>query len=60
MRALYGTDRPSLSHETDVTAAEARRVVADVGVDRLRILFPGGFGPLWAALASATGERGVQ
>lgn len=41
---VYGTDRPSLPHETERAVAEARRHREDVR--RLEADFPGGFGAL--------------
>ncbi len=41
---IYGTDRPSLEHETARAVEEAQRLVGDLGL--LEIFFPNGFGAL--------------
>jgi hypothetical protein len=41
---IYGTDRPSLSLETQCASEAARRLVQNLAI--LEALFPGGFGPL--------------
>jgi hypothetical protein len=39
---VYGTDRPSLEHETQCAVTEARRVIRDV--QAIESAFPAGFG----------------
>jgi hypothetical protein len=39
---VYGTDRPSLEHETECAVNEARRIIQDLTV--LETAFPNGFG----------------
>jgi len=43
-QAVYGTDRPSLTAETECATREARRLAADLSL--LATHFPGGFGAL--------------
>ena len=43
---VYGTDRPSLSLETERAREAAERIVREGGLPRLEKLFPGGFGTL--------------
>src|SRR5262249_42325788 len=41
---VYGTERPSLEHETDCAVREARRVIADLSA--IETAFPDGFGAM--------------
>jgi hypothetical protein len=41
---VYGTDRPSLEHETECAVAEARRIVGNL--EAIESAFPDGFGPM--------------
>ena len=41
---VYGTDRPSLDHETECASKEAERIVRDGHLPLLEKLFPVGFG----------------
>ncbi len=43
-KLVYGTDRPSLEHETERALEESRRIVNDLGVARIETAFPDGFG----------------
>jgi len=47
---VYGTDRPSLEHETDCAVAEARRIIADP--QAIESAFPIGFGLTAQAIRS--------
>jgi len=42
----YGTDRPSLGHETTRAVEEANRLVGERLIARLEQFFPAGFGSL--------------
>jgi hypothetical protein len=50
---VYGTDRPSLEHETDCAVRDAHRIIGDLGA--IEIAIPAGFGLMaqeirsWAA-----------
>lgn len=39
---VYGTDRPSLEHETECAVSEARRIIRDAKA--IETAFPAGFG----------------
>jgi hypothetical protein len=41
---VYGTDRPSLEHETECAAKEVRRIIADINA--IETAFPAGFGAM--------------
>jgi hypothetical protein len=45
-RAVYGTDRPSIDHETQCMIREADRLIAHRQLELLEHLFPVGFGML--------------
>ena len=47
---VYGTDRPSLEHETECAVKEARRVIADMNA--LESAFPAGFGSMASIIRS--------
>lgn len=43
-KLVYGTDRPSLEHETECATREARRIILDIKA--LETAFPAGFGSM--------------
>ena len=47
---IYGTDRPSLEHETDCAVKHARRIISDI--KRIEDAFPMGFGRMATEIRS--------
>lgn len=49
-KEVYGTDRPSLEHETDCAVREARRIIANIKA--IETAFPAGFGAMASEIRS--------
>jgi hypothetical protein len=55
---VYGTDRPSLEHETACAVAEARRIIGDLPA--IESAFPAGFGLMAREIRSWRGPPPEQ
>jgi hypothetical protein len=54
-KLVYGTDRPSLEHETKCAEAEARRIIRDMKI--IETAFPAGFGLMAQEIRSWTAQQ---
>jgi hypothetical protein len=56
-KLVYGTDRPSLVHQTQCAESEARRIIHDHDMKIIETAFPAGFGLMAQEIRSWTTQR---